>query len=57
MKVTGDKLNIEVDLSKPGVPSSTGKTMLVANTQGAVAIEYSKRPGIKFSLNVMAPRR
>ena len=47
-------LVIEVDLTKPGVRSATGKTMLVASSRGTAAIEYAKRPGLSFALNVMA---
>ena len=55
MTVTGDKLVITVDLSRPGVQSKTGKTILVASTHGAEPLTC-KRPGIKVALNVMAPR-
>ena len=55
MKVAGDKLVITVDLSAKGVPSSTGKTLLVASTRGAVPIDYAKRPGLKVAVNVTVP--
>lgn len=55
MKVTGDKLVITIALTGAGVPSSTGKTKLIASTRGAVAIEYAKRPGIKVAVNVTVP--
>jgi hypothetical protein len=54
MKVTGDKLVITVDLKAPGAPSSTGKTLLIASTRGATAIDHPR--GIKVALNVMAQR-
>ncbi len=53
--VEGDKLVITIpDLKAKGKPSSTGKTMLIASSQGAVPIEH-KRSGIKFALNVTVP--
>ena len=55
MTVTGDKLVITVDLKAPGIPSTTGKTKLVASTHGAVPLDYAKRAGLKVALNVMAP--
>jgi hypothetical protein len=55
LKVTGDKLVITIDLTGVGVPSSTGKTKLIASTRGAVAIEYAKRPGVKVAVNVTVP--
>lgn len=57
-KITGDKLVIEVDLSKKAVegavPSSTGKTMLLASSQGATPLP-APVGGRKcsFALNVM----
>ena len=55
MKVTGDKLVITIDLTGAGVPSSTGKTKLIASTRGAVPVDYAKRPGIKVAVNVTVP--
>lgn len=55
LKVEGDKLVIEVDLKRKGRPSKTGKTLLVASTAGAAAIDYPGREGVKVALNVMAP--
>lgn len=54
MKVVGDKLIITVDLTKPGTPSSTGKTKLIASTRGAVAVEYKSR-GVKVAVNATVP--
>lgn len=53
LTVVGDKLTIEVDLKAKGVISSTGKTLLVASTRGAVPVEYKNR-AITVALNVMA---
>jgi hypothetical protein len=38
MTVKGDILTIEVDLSKDLGPSSTGKTRIVASTEGPVIV-------------------
>jgi hypothetical protein len=55
MRVDGNKLVITVDLTKPGELSSTGKTMLIASTRGAVPVDHPKIRGIKAALNVMVP--
>lgn len=55
MTVTGNKLVITVDLSKPGTLSSTGKTKLIASTRGAAAVDYPKLAGLKAALNVTVP--
>lgn len=47
---TGNKLVLEIDLSKPTTPSGSGKTMIVASTQGNAKVEG---PGnFQFGLNV-----
>jgi hypothetical protein len=55
-KVTGDKLVIEVDLSKKALaaarPSKTGKRLLIATTAGAEPVPFPGKT-ISFSLNVM----
>ena len=53
MKVVGTKLTIVVDLTKPGTPSSTGKTKLIAS--GAAPVDYEKLPGLKVAVNVTVP--
>lgn len=50
MTVQGDKLNIEVDLSKDFGYSSSGKTKTVAKTGGFTAVDG--RPGVILNLNV-----
>ena len=49
----GTKLTIEVDLAYRGEPSSTGKTLRVASTEGNVPCP--SYPDIKIGLNVFAP--
>jgi hypothetical protein len=38
MRVEGDRLTIEIDLSKEYGPSSSGKTIIIASTEGNVSI-------------------
>lgn len=51
MKVDGDKLTITVDLAKEFGPSSSGKTIIVASSEGNQTIEY-KEGQYKIGLNV-----
>ena len=53
IKVNGNKLVIEADLHD-GIPSSSGKTLVVASTNGFVAVADTD---IKVSLNVIKPRK
>lgn len=46
--VQGDTLTLTVDLSKPGVPSRSGKTRVVASTRGNVTLDN----GATIGLNV-----
>ena len=50
MTVEGSTLMIKVDLTKDFGPSSTGKTMIIASTEGSVNVPNSE--GIKIGLNV-----
>lgn len=50
MKVEGDTLIIKVDLTKEFGPSSSGKTIIVASSEGNQTIEY--KDGYKLGLNV-----
>jgi hypothetical protein len=49
MKVEGNILTIKVDLSKEYGPSSSGKTTIVASTEGNVSIPEREE---KVGLNV-----
>lgn len=49
MSVEGDMLTIKVDLSKEFGPSSSGKNIIIATTEGNVAIEGREE---KVGLNV-----
>ena len=50
MNVDGNILTIKVDLSKEFGPSSSGKTIIIASTEGNVAIDGYE--GTKIGLNV-----
>ncbi len=50
MKTEGTILTIKVDLTKEFGPSSSGKTIIVASTEGNIAIEG--REEIKVGLNI-----
>ena len=49
MKVNGDILTITVDLSKEFGPSSSGKTIIIASTEGNVSVPERE---VKVGLNV-----
>ncbi|MDC8448367.1 MAG: hypothetical protein LV473_08410 [Nitrospira sp.] len=49
MSVEGSMLTIKVDLSKEFGPSSTGKTIIIASTEGNVTIPNRQE---KIGLNV-----
>ncbi len=50
MKVEGDILTIQVDLSKEFGPSSSGKTIIIASTEGNVSIldDEDKKIGLNI---------
>ena len=50
MSLEGDILTIRVDLSKDFGPSASGKTIIIASTEGNVVIPG--REGAKVGLNV-----
>lgn len=49
-KLSGDKLTIEIDLSKDFGPSKSGKTIVVASTLGNV--DVADHDGMKMGLNI-----
>ena len=54
--VKGGKIIIEIpDPKATGSRSSTGKSMVIASTRGAVPVDVPNRPGVKVALNVTAP--
>ena len=52
MNVEGTTLIIKVDLSKEFGPSSSGKTTIIASTEGNVNIPEYKDESVKIGLNV-----
>lgn len=51
-KLNGTKLTITVDLSKDFGPSKSGKTTIVASSEGNVAIADSTGKQFKMGLNI-----
>jgi len=54
IKVDGNKLTIIVDLSQEFGPSSSGKSITVASTEGNVSVPGTEE--VKIGLNVYKPR-
>lgn len=50
-EIQKDKLTIEVDLTKDFGPSVSGKTIIVASTEGFVGLDIDKP--ISFAVNVV----
>ncbi|MBW6484543.1 MAG: hypothetical protein M0P74_03165 [Syntrophales bacterium] len=50
MKVEGNVLTIKVDLSKDFGPSSSGKTVIIASTEGNISVDGHEEA--KVGLNV-----
>lgn len=50
MKVKGHFLTIKVDLTKDFGLSSSGRTIIIASTEGNVTVDGHE--GVKFGLNV-----
>ncbi len=50
MKLEGDILTIKVDVAKEFGPSASGKTIIIATTEGNIAIP--DKDEIKIGLNV-----
>ena len=50
MKLEGDILTIKVDVTKEFGPSSSGKTIIIASTEGNISIP--DKEDVKIGLNV-----
>lgn len=50
VRIEGNKLILEVDLTKEFGPSSSGKTIIVASSEGNAPVP--DHPGIQMGLNV-----
>lgn len=53
-KVSGTKLTITVDLAAKRSPSKSGKTEILASSDGNVEVEGA--PGFKLGLNIYCPK-
>lgn len=54
LKIEGNKLIIEVDLEKEYGPSSSGKSLTIASTEGNIAVPG--REEVKMGINIYKPR-
>lgn len=54
LKIEGDKLRIEVDLTQEFGPSGSGKSIVIASSEGNQSIG---KDGIKIGLNVFRPNK
>lgn len=56
-EVKGNKLIVTMDISKAQIdrarPSSSGKTMIVASTEGSVKVEGPNGSNLSYSINLM----
>ena len=50
MKLEGNVLTMKIDLTKEFGPSSSGKTIIIASTEGNVAVDGHEE--VKIGLNV-----
>lgn len=55
VKVDKKKMVITVDLTQDLGPSKSGKTQMIATTNGNMDVEVPGSPGIKIGLNVYGP--
>ena len=55
LSVTGNILTITVDLSAPTTPSSSGKTDIIASSQGNA--DVPGKPGVKLGLNIYRTKK
>lgn len=55
VKVQGDRMIIEVDLSKRGRVTKSGKSIFVADTNGFAKVDGKQAEKMQFSLNVIVP--
>ena len=53
MKIDGKKLLIEVDLSAGGEASKSGKSLVIASTEGNVSVPGAAQ--VKIGLNIYKP--
>ena len=54
MHVDGNVMTLVVQLNQPMGPSSSGKTILLASTEGNLPVPG--HPGVEFGVNVYKPK-
>lgn len=54
MTVTGDHLLIDVDLREHGEPSKSGKSIILASSEGNKDVPGA--PGVKIGMNIYKPK-
>jgi len=52
IEVQGNKLIVTIDLGKEYGPSSSGKNIIIASTEGNQSVPGKEDTGIKIGLNV-----
>ncbi|HUU01713.1 MAG TPA: hypothetical protein VM425_09750 [Myxococcota bacterium] len=52
MQVSGRKLTITVDLGSEFGPSSSGKNIIIASTEGNQSVPGQEEQGVKIGLNI-----
>ena len=52
MSVQGNVLTLKVDLSKTFGPSKSGKTIIIASTEGSAAVPVQGKGEVRVGLNV-----
>ncbi len=55
MKLDGDILTIKVDVTKEFGPSASGKTIIIATTEGNIPIP--EKEDVKIGLNIYKKKR
>ena len=54
-KLNNNTLTLTIDLSKPGHASKSGKSSVIASSEGNVGV--GGRPEVKYGLNVYTQKR
>ena len=57
LDVKGDELVITIDLKKDFGPSSSGKNIIIASTEGNQSIPEKEEEGVKIGLNVYKKKK
>lgn len=54
-KLEGNILTLTIDLSKPGTASTSGKSNVIASTEGNVSV--AGKPEVKMGINIYTARQ